>query len=207
MTVNDSRQTIYINSTQPGATKKFSQAFLSLLKDPSLRSYDTIVILCIGTDRCTGDSLGPLVGYKLCNLPYINVHVMGTLEEPVHAKNLDKYIAQIKESFKHPLIVAVDACLGKIEHIGFVVLSNKPIKPGAGLNKDLPEVGDISIAGIVNCCGFMDYTILQNTRLNTVMKMSDFIASGIKHVLWKQSQHLIYMPNKENNILNTKSIG
>ncbi len=24
-----------------------------------------IVILCIGTDRSTGDSLGPLVGYKL----------------------------------------------------------------------------------------------------------------------------------------------
>ncbi|EKY29632.1 hypothetical protein HMPREF0216_00124 [Clostridium celatum DSM 1785] len=27
-----------------------------------------IIFLCIGTDRATGDSLGPLIGYKLKNL-------------------------------------------------------------------------------------------------------------------------------------------
>ena len=38
------------------------------------------------TDRATGDSLGPLIGYKLQSLPYQNIYVHGTLEKPVHAK-------------------------------------------------------------------------------------------------------------------------
>ncbi|MDI3312245.1 MAG: DUF1256 domain-containing protein [Thermoanaerobacterium sp.] len=31
---------------------------------------DEFVIVCIGTDRSTGDSLGPIVGYKLKNYFY-----------------------------------------------------------------------------------------------------------------------------------------
>ena len=38
-------------------------------------------------------------------------------------------------------------------------------KPGAGVNKDLPPVGDLYITGVVNVGGFMDYLVLQNTRL------------------------------------------
>ena len=35
---------------------------------PILKSKRVIIFLCIGTDRSTGDSLGPLVGYKLKSL-------------------------------------------------------------------------------------------------------------------------------------------
>ena len=52
-------------------------------------------------------------------------------------------------------------------------------KPGAGVNKQLPEVGDIHITGIVNVSGFMEFFVLQNTRLNLVMKMAKTIANGI----------------------------
>lgn len=44
-----------------------------------------ILFLCIGTDRSTGDSLGPLIGYKLREKGMKNARVLGTLEEPVHA--------------------------------------------------------------------------------------------------------------------------
>ena len=55
---------------------------------PIVNSSRPIVVLCIGTDRSTGDSLGPLVGNKLKFLIRNKVHIYGSLECPVHAKNL-----------------------------------------------------------------------------------------------------------------------
>ena len=44
------------------------------------------------------------------------------------------------------------------------------------MNKKLPAVGDLHIHGIVNLNGFMEFFVLQNTRLSLVMKMADVIA-------------------------------
>jgi len=60
-----------------------------------------------------------------------------------------------------------------------------PIKPGSGVNKNLVPVGDMHITGIVNFGGFMDFLVLQNTRLCIVMKMADLVSMGIRYVLWK----------------------
>jgi putative sporulation protein YyaC len=72
-----------------------------------------------------------------------------------------------------------------MDHVGYVTIGEGAIKPGSGVNKDLSPVGDMHITGIVNFGGFMDFLVLQNTRLNIVMKMADLIAMGIKYVLWK----------------------
>ena len=50
----------------------------------------------------------------------------------------------------------------------------------AAMNKKLPAVGDLHIHGIVNLNGFMEFFVLQNTRLSLVMKMADVIAQSIK---------------------------
>jgi putative sporulation protein YyaC len=63
--------------------------------------------------------------------------------------------------------------------VGFVNLAPGSLKPGAGVNKDLPSVGQLHITGIVNVGGFMEYFVLQNTRLNIVMKMATLISKGI----------------------------
>ena len=55
-----------------------------------------------------------------------------------------------------------------------------PSKHGAAMNKKLPAVGDLHIHGIVNLNGFMEFFVLQNTRLSLVMKMADVIAQSIK---------------------------
>ena len=54
----------------------------------------------------------------------------------------------------------------------------------AGVNKSLPPMGHIHIAGIVNISGFMEY-LFANTRLNLVMRMADIINSGIHFNIWK----------------------
>lgn len=139
------------------------------------------IILCIGTDRSTGDALGPLIGTHLSRLNLPQLHVYGTLDEPVHATNLEETIQLIQRSFVNPFIIAIDACLGRTDSVGCITLANGPLKPGAGVHKKLPEVGEAHITGIVNVGGFMEYMVLQNTRLNLVWRMSENISSLITH--------------------------
>lgn len=114
-----------------------------------------------------------------------NVHVYGTLDSPVHAKNLEDRINSISTSHKNPFVIAIDACLGKVDRVGYLTVSNGPIKPGAGVKKNLPPVGDMHITGIVNLGGFMEYIVLQNTRLSLVMNMAETISSAVYFGLWK----------------------
>ena len=175
----------YINIKSASAFLNLTESLYSLIHKNILKGYRSIVFVCIGTDRSTGDSLGPLIGYKLSSTKYKNVFVHGNLDEPVHAKNLDTVMRQISETYSKPFIVAIDACLGRMDHVGFINIGEGAIKPGSGVNTDLNPVGDIHITGIVNFGGFMDFLVLQNTRLSIVMKMADVVAMGIKYVLWK----------------------
>lgn len=146
-----------------------------------------ILFVCIGTDRSTGDALGPLVGSKLEQANLRNFHIYGTLDEPVHALNLEETIQNIHKTFHDPFIIAIDACLGKSQNIGSVTVGKGPSKPGAAMNKNLPTVGQMHIHGIVNVNGFMEFFVLQNTRLSLVMKMAETIASSIKETDQKLS--------------------
>jgi putative sporulation protein YyaC len=142
------------------------------------REQHHVIILCIGTDRSTGDSLGPLTGSKLRTFnsyPYI----YGTLDEPVHATNLKNHLEAIHTRFSNPFIIAVDACLGRMENVGCISLGRGPLRPGSAVNKNLPAVGNAYINGIVNVGGFMEHLVLQSTRLQLVMKMSDIIAHSL----------------------------
>jgi len=153
---------------------RLSNLFVSSRKRPA-------VILCIGTDRSTGDALGPLIGTHLSRLNLPDLNIYGTLDEPVHATNLQENIQFIQQSFVNPFIIAIDACLGKMDSIGCITLADGPLKPGAGVHKQLPEVGEAHITGIVNVGGFMEYMVLQNTRLNLVWRMSENISTLVTH--------------------------
>lgn len=143
-------------------------------------SSKELVIVCIGTDRSTGDSLGPLIGMKLQEEPLQHFHVYGTLEDPVHAVNLEEKMQLIAQKHINSFIIGIDACLGRMNSVGHITIGKGPVKPGAAVNKNLPEVGDIHITGIVNIGGMMEYFVLQNTRLHFVMKMATKIASSIR---------------------------
>ncbi|OAA83090.1 spore protease YyaC [Clostridium ljungdahlii] len=152
---------------------------------PVVKSGRTIVILCIGTDRSTGDSLGPIVGDKLKFLMRNKVELYGNLQYPVHAKNLKNIITEINSKYNKPFIIAIDACLGTIQDVGKIIIETKPLTPGSAMKKSLPQVGDLSITGIVNICGAMEFMVLQNTRLFTVMQLADTISRGLYHSILK----------------------
>ncbi|MTH54153.1 spore protease YyaC [Bacillus mangrovi] len=178
-----------------------SSCILTLLPKTAGRE---IVILCIGTDRSTGDSLGPIVGTRLAEIGLERFHVYGTLKEPVHAVNLEDSIARIKDTHHNPYIIAIDACLGKLKSVGSFQVGPGPVKPGAGVNKDLPAVGDMHLTGIVNVSGFMEFFVLQNTRLHLVMSMAHLIAESLndaekRHVVrssWLRRTPVAKLTNK-----------
>lgn len=178
-------------------------AMLSLI--PSNYTNDDIVFVCIGTDRSTGDSLAPFVGTYLKGLGYTNIY--GTLDDPVHALNLKDTVENLPKDKK---VIAIDAALGKESSVGNIDIVNGSIKPGAGVGKDLISVGDYSISGVVNVGGFMEYFVLQNTRLSRVVQMAKDITSAIvevfplenaKNDVKTSSNNVISLENHKNKVL------
>ncbi|MFY9135490.1 MAG: spore protease YyaC [Bacillota bacterium] len=175
----------------PDVSSSLAQALLANLGAPPGPNAPSLIIVCVGTDRSTGDALGPLVGSNLAERQIIHesVKVIGTLENPVHAGNLSDIIVQISPAQPGRCrLLAVDACLGKLGSVGYITVAEGPLKPGTGVNKDLPPIGDAHITGIVNVGGFMEYLVLQNTRLSLVIRMAQAIAGGIVNYLTSEDQ-------------------
>ncbi len=182
---------IYFNSSEQNSAYELGLALSVLIKKQVLYDRD-MVFLCIGSDRATGDCLGPIIGYKLSKyIKQPNFYIYGTLEHPVHAKNLKDTVTMIEQKHDNALIIAIDASLGKSDHIGYITLGEGPLKPGAGVDKDLPEVGDLFITGIVNFSGMLDHMLLQTTRLNVVMAMADQICLAINYCIHHMKPQLI----------------
>ncbi|PIC63416.1 spore protease YyaC [Sporosarcina sp. P13] len=139
-----------------------------------------IVFYCIGTDRSTGDSLGPLTGSYLSELSLFPYPVIGTLEDPLHALNLQQRIEHTKTLYPDAFTVAIDACLSKRDAVGQLLFQDGPILPGKAVGKELPPVGDVSIKGIVNIAGFMEQAVLQSTRLHLPFEMSRMIGRALQ---------------------------
>lgn len=175
-----------VNSKSDFAIYNFSNFAYDYISTKYNNKYDKLIVMCIGTDRSTGDALGPLVGYKLKPIvsEYKDIELLGTLNEPVHAKNLVDNIDYVNSSFENPFILAIDASLGSYNKIGYINIREGAIKPGLGVNKKLPKVGNISITGVVNISGIMEYAVLQNTRLNLVMNMADIISKSLNIAFW-----------------------
>lgn len=176
----------YVNSENRGSVFELSNNLLKLINNID-KDYEKIAFICIGTDRSTGDSYGPFVGHMLSKIKFHDFDLYGTLENPVHALNLKETLNKI--DIEKTLVIGIDACLGKLENIGHIMVGNHGLKPGNAVGKDLPLVGDIHIAGIVNAYGFMPMMVLQNTRLNTVYKMAQITSSAIRLTLYKRKIH------------------
>lgn len=138
-----------------------------------------VVFACIGTDRSTGDALGPLVGQKLRRLGCGDDVVVGTLERPLHALNLAQRVMPVLRRPDRPLVVAVDAALGASANVGTIHMRPGGLRPGQGVGKDLPEVGELALTATVNiAAGGMDAQILQSTRLFMVQELAETIGTA-----------------------------
>lgn len=154
------------------------------LVESTEKKYERVAFICLGTDRSTGDSFGPLVGHNLSKLSIYDFDVYGTLYNPVHAQNLSETLKKI--DIENTLIIAIDSSLGNYNHIGCISMGKGEIKPGMGVGKELPSVGDIFICGIVNVSGFAPTLLLQCTRLSLVYTMAEVTTNSIRYLLHKK---------------------
>ncbi len=177
-TVTQASDIYYINTRHHYAPAQFSRCLLAMMADHP-KNQKKPVIVCIGSDRVTGDSLGPLVGTYLHAHAAGRMHIYGTLNAPVHALNLKDAMRTIQRRHRDNLVIAVDASLGSKNHLGYITLSRQSLFPGAGVQKKLEAIGDISITGIISTAGAMSQLSLQTARLSTVISLADCIASGI----------------------------
>ncbi len=144
--------------------------------------YDTIII-CIGTDRCIGDCLGPLVGSMLIQRRF-PLPVYGTLKDPIHALNIDSKLKYLKDIHPENNIIGIDACLGEIASVGEIQARDYPIHPGKGVGKSLPEVGTASIIGIVDSNSNSNLFNSNTIRLSFIAEMANVIVHALLHTLY-----------------------
>ena len=149
------------------------------------------VIVCIGTDKCIGDCLGPLVGTILKDNLF-PLPVYGTISSPIHALNIDKRLDDINKIHPNACIIGIDACLGETSSIGEIHTRDYAIHPGKGVGKSLPDVGIASIIGIIDSSDNADLFSSRSIRLALVLDMAKVIAHGLIHA---------YRTNKNNNLI------
>ncbi|WP_410512353.1 spore protease YyaC [Paenibacillus sp. BR2-3] len=138
-----------------------------------LHPAEGVMFLCIGTDRSTGDALGPLTGSRLLELGF--PHVIGTLPSPCDADNLTARMTEIPTEH---IIIAIDACLGPPAALGYFFASGEPLQPARSIGLCLPAVGHYSLAAVVDVNGPKPYRTLQTTPLHRVMVMAGEIAAA-----------------------------
>lgn len=189
---------------EPNAIYKLSNKFSNLLHHLNPGLIREVVVVGVGTDRSTGDCLGPLVGTKLTETFPNQFTVYGTLDDPVHAGNLSQKLTAIRNAHPDSTVVAVDASLGKPSSIGNITICPEALKPGTGVKKDLPQVGDMHFTGVINVAGHMEYFVLQNTRLSLVMRMADSIA---KSIILGYRRALSQVPQDSPSLLQVNSAG
>ncbi len=141
-----------------------------------------IVVLSIGSDRVTGDCLGPLVGHMLAGR---GVAVYGDLRSPVNALNVGEVAEVIARRHPRAFVIAVDSAVGAHTDIGKVRVVPRGICPAAATGKPLPRVGNISVVGIV-APKDRGAKALSEVRLGSVISVAEAIAGGIASALAKR---------------------
>jgi len=149
---------------------EFDCALLSLGKLP--------VVLCIGSDRVTGDCLGPIVGQMLVERG-APAFVYGTLTRPVTPLYLKNAGKNIKDAHSDK-VLAIDSSVGRTADIGKIRIAFGSIAPGSADGKKLPKVGDVSITATVTD---PRKTPLSAVRLGTVYSLAVDITERILRCL------------------------
>lgn len=159
---------------------------INLRKVRRKKHFSKLLIICIGTDRMTGDCFGPLVGTNLNKeIKNARIEVIGNIKSTIGFQNVENYKEKLLQ--KDICVIAVDAALSSKENIGKICVCDKPIILGSGLiNKPKKCIGDISIRAIVaqnRKHAKRNFEELSATPLSLVMELSDVVAEGIREII------------------------
>lgn len=162
---------IYVNNKH--SAKIIGQKLFDLCKDK-----EDIAFVFVGTDANIGDSLGPICG-QITDFSDTNLLFYGSLSHTITAKDVPYAANYLKKAHPSAFVVIIDAALGNAEDIGTIKVCENGIKPGLGVNKDLPMIGNIGIIAVVGekRSGERQVGVL---RLGEIYKIAKTISDGIR---------------------------
>lgn len=143
------------------ATVFYYIRFAVLCQDGKMRAFGCIrgtrdvytwrmncVIVCVGSDKISGDSLGPLVGSMLRE-GGVPCPVYGYLGKTVNGVNLDEYRRFLRRYHPFVPIIAVDAAVGNADEIGQIKYRLGGVQAGGAVGRSAPPLGDLAVLGVV----------------------------------------------------------
>ena len=107
-----------------------------------------VVVVCIGTTKVMGDSVGPKVG-DILKAGNIGCYVYGDSIGNINACKLDIYEHLLRACHAGDIVIAVDAALGDKEDVGKIKVVGKGLRPGKALGRKGNRIGDIGVLAVV----------------------------------------------------------
>lgn len=117
--------------------------------------------VCIGTNRIISDSFGPRVGKKLKQVFYKNenINVYGTMENPIHLKNVEYFLKKMENKNQ---IILIDSAIGRKEDIGNTYVNRGGMEIGKAFNHSIYIPANINIKTVIGAKEYMpNYSIYQ----------------------------------------------
>ncbi len=144
-----------------------------------------IIIICIGSTKIIGDSLGPLIGTKLKSI-YSNcnkIKVYGDLNNQINYYNIDYVLNEIKRKYENCIKIIIDSGLGN--DVGSYIVNRGELILGHSLNKTKVAKGDVNIIGTVgknHYCLYENLLELKKVDINLIYRMVNEITNAIQKI-------------------------
>lgn len=140
--------------------------------------FDSIVFICIGSNKVTGDCLGPLVGSYLKSMYKATVY--GDMENPINYQNAEKIMKKVENNNSESLKVIIDSALGK--NIGDIIIDDGKVEIGKGLNKNKNIYGDISIKVVVGKNYYNNIKNIQELKNKNIEEIDKIAIDVVKMI-------------------------
>ena len=133
----------------------------------------------VGTTKAYLDSCGP----KVCSeLKRNNLTVFGTVEDQFHGANIERKINVLNDVYKNKFKIAIDSCISGAKEVNSIILDDEGLKPGAGMDKIFPRVGDFSLKIVMSDSAdeIIKYTTTSNCEVNELKEVFNRVDKDIQ---------------------------
>lgn len=137
--------------------------------------------VCIGTNRIISDSFGPRVGKKLKQVFYKNenINVYGTMENPIHLKNVEYFLKKMENKNQ---IILIDSAIGRKEDIGNTYVNRGGMEIGKAFNHSIYIPANINIKTVIGAKEYMP-----NYSIYKIEQIANKVAYKIVQIVFELS--------------------
>ncbi len=137
-----------------------------------------VVVMCIGTMKVVGDSVGPRVG-DILKADGIDCYVYGDSVGNINACKLDVYEQLLRACHAGDIVIAVDAALGDKDDVGKIKVVGNGLRPGKALGRSGNPIGDIGVLAVVGERSEDNFATLASGSVRFIETMAEKAAATV----------------------------